>query len=492
MFYSNNTPNARDLVDVCIIVPAVNMSPAIYERLLNSIGEHESTRADWRLIVVDENHEDAHRFGSGAAFNLAAAKNAGIRQTLREYPARIIVCTDADYIIPAGLIDYIAAETGDNHIWIGRRDVEPESIECRDWARWVDMGVRAVCLGSFNAMSADNWRKVGGWDERCVGYGGEDNVLHDRIAAAGIKTVRNADFPLIHVAHGRTEREFSRANYRGDVNKAMAGSQQPNYIDSPPHVDKPETPGDGLTFAILTRDRPDLFIETVESFIDKCPEALDLVTKWTIYDHASSDEALSEIIDHFTEKAPNGGFKTFTKGRICDIAPAIPFEVVKIGDDMEYWQARDIMLADIETPFALLWEDDWETYRDGAMISDAWRIMQENPAVKVVTFRYWPAKIVADGGYSYRLHENLGHPTGPKGYQDYYASHWPDFSWNPSLHNMAAVRSALPVTPKTERGMGESYSTFGYRMAYTRMGYVKHVGVESRLGKTRKLPNVHG
>jgi len=471
MEYSNATTD--ESVDVGIVVPAVDMTPDIPARLVNSISEHESTRASWRVVVVDRDDADAARFGRGANFNLAAAKNSGIRELVGR--ARIIACTDADYIIPAGLIDYLAAETGDRHVWIGRRDVPPDEIESRRWGRWMDLPVRRQCKGSFNAMSADNWRRIGGWDERCIGYGGEDDILHARIAAAGIERRDVFEFPLIHVFHVRTERSFSRANYRGEINLRNAAGDQPNYIDSPPPIPAPPTLADGLTFAVLTRDRIDLLSRTIESFFRCCDkEDIARITTRTIYDHASPPAVRDAIVRRYAD-----------------------FEIVPLSSDLQYHEARNAMLNDIDTPYALLWEDDWLTKRGGPMISRAFDILSDRPSTKCVTYRYWPAPVIRSqtpGGqtFLYRLHDPLGRPTGPKNYQNYYESHWGNFAWNPSLHDMAAVRSSLPVDSRGERGMAKRHLAAGYDMAYTLVGHVEHIGEVSALGKTRTVPNVKG
>lgn len=81
------------------------------------------------------------------------------------------------------------------------------------------------------AMTADNWRAVQGYDERCWGYGGEDNELCRRLAARGL-TVDDSRH-VYHIHHGdKWNRKCGFNPQRGETNISMrprADDSQPNW-----------------------------------------------------------------------------------------------------------------------------------------------------------------------------------------------------------------------------------------------------------------------
>jgi GT2 family glycosyltransferase len=442
------TDLSSPVYDLGIVVPAVGIDEPTIQRFTDCLLEHENTTAKIRLEIVRGPDQ-------GMAFNAARARNAGIRACLDDCP--IIVCADVDYLVPAGLVDYTAFQTGEKHLWALRRNIPAELAPLRSWAHWMSLKIHVAtesrphgtCTGSWNALSAANWRRIGGWDERCTGWGGEDDVLHARIAEAGIETVVTADFPLMHVRH--TPREFSHANRRSEANLYFATLRQPNYL-------KGES--EGVTFAILTCQRLELFCRTMKSFLANCLDRHRIV-RWIVVDHGSEADDRREILERFN---------------------FLDWEMISLPRSMSYTQARQKMIDAPRTRLALLWEDDWETYRAGEIITEAEAVLTMDPAIKCVTFRYWPDPVVRFGGFAYRLHEKIS-TIGPKGYRNYSDSHWGPFSWNPSLHVVECLRKHPVCDDRPEWTMAAAYEKEGWKMAHTLQGYVRHVGTQSRLKK---------
>ncbi|MCG3180035.1 MAG: hypothetical protein BIFFINMI_02389 [Phycisphaerae bacterium] len=146
-------------------------------------------------------------FQDDGLFNKAACLNMGLKRLINE-GCDIIIQTDVDLIIPPELVDYTALHTGDKHLWC------PRTTNVRRNP------------GAFNALSSANWVRVGGFDERCKGWGGEDNILHTRCRELGIKRVELPNC-LTHIDHpDRVWRKSDRAKQ----NYSFRLSKQPNYL----------------------------------------------------------------------------------------------------------------------------------------------------------------------------------------------------------------------------------------------------------------------
>lgn len=123
-------------------------------------------------------------------FSLSATKNAGIVRALDDGCDPIIV-TDSDVEIPPDTMDWFRqVPAGSARIaryvmrtWPDR----PDSQDHED----------AGCTGTL-AMRASRWRRLR-FDERCVGYGGEDGALLADIRKAGLAIDRSCH--VVHHAH---------------------------------------------------------------------------------------------------------------------------------------------------------------------------------------------------------------------------------------------------------------------------------------------------
>ena len=211
-----------------LVVHAIGL-PDEKRRLLASIRNYMDR--DWLdVALIDEDMEDR------AKVNVAAAKNKGIRKCLADN-CDGIVCVDVDYLIPPGLFELcMASEIQPHHLWVRRRDIQPGQVNEYRWRDWLKLPIFGAefkgtmeCRGSCNFMSRENWLKVGGWDERAgVGWGGDDDVLHQRIRQAGIETRVVDALPLVHVSHDI--RPWGGVNARGQQNWQWHKEPQPNYL----------------------------------------------------------------------------------------------------------------------------------------------------------------------------------------------------------------------------------------------------------------------
>jgi len=134
------------------------------------------------------------------------ARNRGITALLPH--CRVIVCVDVDCLVPPGLIE-ATMETVRNSraVWCMCRNVDADEVD--DPPNLPSRGgfgpftyhpKRTGGFGSWIAMTAVDWIKIGGWDERLTEWGGEDELVKERRAVMGINT-EMLDFLLLHVNH---------------------------------------------------------------------------------------------------------------------------------------------------------------------------------------------------------------------------------------------------------------------------------------------------
>jgi hypothetical protein len=139
----------------------------------------------------------------------------------------VIVCVDVDCLVPPGL----PAETlmkvtpGVAYLHYVR------GISLKQWLGWANrerylaLPIWWGGMGGYLALATTDWLAVGGWDERCRGWGAEDVVMFRRILRSGIKVVISSKFPLLHVNHPqRDERTFRNSNL------ALSNKPQPNFL----------------------------------------------------------------------------------------------------------------------------------------------------------------------------------------------------------------------------------------------------------------------
>lgn len=133
-----------------------------------------------------------------SVFSLSATKNYGIEHAIR-MGATSVAATDADIAWTPEAIE--ACKTvGDNEAIVPVYRMA-QTFETRHEVSHPDHG----CGGTV-CMTAENWERAM-YDERYVGYGGEDGRLRRDIAKLGIKERRETE--VFHIAHDPTAEQVN-------------------------------------------------------------------------------------------------------------------------------------------------------------------------------------------------------------------------------------------------------------------------------------------
>lgn len=188
-----------------IVVVAVGIDEAVRKRfgktLIATTSDAAMACGDFKLKAVTEM----------ADFTRSKARNEGILVLLNT--CRVIVCTDVDMLVPSGLVEYTQAMVTDGTaVWAKCRNLPAEKAATLNWKEWLELPIREDGTGSWVAMTTADWLKVGGWDERLTGHGGEDDILALRRSEGGINTMELRQFPLMHVNHPPRDRRIPGGN----------------------------------------------------------------------------------------------------------------------------------------------------------------------------------------------------------------------------------------------------------------------------------------
>lgn len=126
-------------------------------------------------------------------FSLSATKNLGIRAALKAGCDRIVT-TDIDVAFTKQAL-MMAAAVGNKSAVVPMYRMAID-FETREEFALPDKGMAGTI-----ALTAANWRKLE-YDERYIGYGGEDGKMRKDIASVGIREVRTCH--VYHIAHDPT------------------------------------------------------------------------------------------------------------------------------------------------------------------------------------------------------------------------------------------------------------------------------------------------
>lgn len=171
-------------------------------------------------------------------FNKAWGQNVGARHAA----AGVLLFGDADVIVPGGLSAAVAHCHRDAQVVKPYRsliDLTPdETRRVRERGAQADLaldaatprdrdanGERLVLCGGWFAMRRDAFAALGGFDERFVGWGGEDDAMTLKVERARLSTCELDPGPALHLWHPRS-RASTTGHSRYAANRALLDDYQ--------------------------------------------------------------------------------------------------------------------------------------------------------------------------------------------------------------------------------------------------------------------------
>lgn len=140
--------------------------------------------------------------------------------------------------------------------------------------------------------------------------------------------------------------------------------------------------------------------------------------------------------------------------------------------------ALDTLWGKCNTPYAMMYEDDWETYRPG-FIEASMEILENNPKIMQVWLREKEDT---------NQHPVIYTPGKPYGIMASNNGLWAGTCFNPSLKRKAdytLIKSYGKHTQfdkrrpwKAEAAISQLYNRLGFKAAILLQGYIRHIGWE--------------
>lgn len=192
-----------------IVVLNVKISQKIVSRFIGSIRKDTKSNIEYQIVSLNQN---TNKFNN-KSLQLGQIFNQGIRSL--QAKCDVIVCSSVDLIVPPGFLDLTYEFSKNNFHFQGMpRDIVDTKILSRDWDKWRNLPLKND-IGSWNAMSVQNWLKIGMWNDELVNWKNLKNDLFKRIRQKNLSTIQYTISPLMHVMHNnRFKTGKSNAIYR--------------------------------------------------------------------------------------------------------------------------------------------------------------------------------------------------------------------------------------------------------------------------------------
>jgi glycosyltransferase involved in cell wall biosynthesis len=164
----------------------------------------------------------------GGAFNKAWAMNVGFRQA----STNILAFGDADLIVPLVSIERAIGEVTDRFeavkpfdriVDLNDTDTQlvvtgyPLPPPAGDIVRLRREGEYLPFCGGLFLINGEEFARVGGYDERFTGWGGEDDGLSIKLSRAQVRRGMSQGAVAYHLWHARTSARYTHADYGRNV-----------------------------------------------------------------------------------------------------------------------------------------------------------------------------------------------------------------------------------------------------------------------------------
>ncbi len=216
-----------------------------------------------------------------------------------------------------------------------------------------------------------------------------------------------------------------------------------------------------ITLTCTSGKRPDLFRQTIESFLKNCLDR-DLIIRWLVSDDGTDERDLN------------------------DLRKLFPFIEFLKADKPGQPASLNLLFSKVQTEWFFHLEDDWNFLNKGHFIRELFDIADTDPKLKYIGLRKFEPlreELLQEtkSGASYVLHEfNTSYSYEKMIETD---SCWFGWSLNPGLQNTKVIKQLgkfdedyKPTTRWWDRSHPQKFLKLGYRRANIYDDYIEHVG----------------
>lgn len=213
-----------------------------------------------------------------------------------------------------------------------------------------------------------------------------------------------------------------------------------------------------IEFTITCSKRLDLFIITINSFLENCLDT-DLISRWILSDDHSDSKDLETIKQLYPF-----------------------FEIYNSPGKGQAYNLNNLF-SKVTTEWFFHCEDDWLFFKKDHFIRKAFDVASSDPRIKNVVLREWNGPYVKIGDLEYRMHAY--HPNGSIHIMPWNDWRWFGYSLNPGLQHLPTVKLigeyptnaiGLPHPRYFDRPPAIAYRMAGYLRANLMEGYIEHIG----------------
>lgn len=213
-----------------------------------------------------------------------------------------------------------------------------------------------------------------------------------------------------------------------------------------------------IEFTMTCGRRLDLFMETMDSFLENCLDQ-DLITRWILSDDGSNPEDL------------------------INIKLKYPFFEIYSHNFSSQAANLNFLFNQVKTEWFFHCEDDWRFIKKDNFIRKMFDVAFTDNRIKNVVLRYWNGPYVKIGDVEYRLH--VYHPNGALSVVEFNDWRWFGYSLNPGLQHLPTVKllgeyptdvTGLPHPRYFDRPPAVAYRMLDYQRANLMEAYIFHTG----------------
>lgn len=225
-----------------------------------------------------------------------------------------------------------------------------------------------------------------------------------------------------------------------------------------------------VTFSITTCKRYDLFVRTMDSFIQNCKD-IHLISRWICVDDNSSEEERKEMHTRY---------------------PFFEF-VWKTPEEKGHPESMNHILKRVDTPYLFHMEDDWQFITPRNYISDCLQVLQENNSYGQCLVNRCYAETMEDyatiGADFLKTKNNLTYlkhhfePSQEEFMKKYgqgpNCAYWMHYSLRPGLTRVSALRTIGEYKSGVshfEKEYSQRYYEHGYRTTFLERVHCIHIG----------------
>lgn len=227
-----------------------------------------------------------------------------------------------------------------------------------------------------------------------------------------------------------------------------------------------------VTFTVTTCKRYDLFMTTMNSFLNCCTD-LHRIDNWLCVDDNSSEEDRQKMRENYPF------FTFYFKSKIEKGHP----------------RSMNIIRDNVKTPYIFHIEDDWKFFCKRSYITDCLSVISQDSKIGqcLLNKNYTEVETVkvvggfskvTDKGKRYYIHEHCGTPEEMDAFNKKHGglsncAYWPYFSFRPSLFRTQIIRELgefNEVVGHFEMDYSYKYRNKGYISAFFESIYCLHTG----------------